>query len=1307
METRKTTTAGVLFWTPAPARTSSTSSVISEEVWEDEDEEQAEKDNDCVSHNNGNAITGLLEALKNMELGTSCADADAACNPVCYPGPLILEEEEPSGHERDISPEELSYSLSDDDMSSSKADTDGEEMERKKEQGTEHLSESERYLDMTEEKDVDKDMERTDSNRNKNLTSATEETRNDLAKSYRNREEKETIGSTPSCGACLPVIEPAQVSNQHCPVSQSATAIRAPAFPHLLHFTAEEMAGAPGIDAETLPEISFIDGFPESNSSQMSLKSSPRSQISARELDEIPAAAIFPEQVITNRHSGVTNVPSKQTVNSDKHCEPQPDSSLRKMRQPSPKATYSKSHSLNTVRADASKSRQSVAREPRTPRIRTKAAGVNESRNGCLSYQTPDFSKVEPRVRFPKACSTPPTSAPKSTVPQEFRCRQQAATLLNQLQEDYNRLLTKYAEAENTIDRLRLEAKVNMYSDPPKPSHSVQSGLSYDTSKFMTLDFSQAQRAEISSASPRPNGHSVPQSPRVGQQLDKILCDQADKFVQQLHIFEELLKREKLTPFEQMKCLSQLAEGLDSLERGYLLARDKHKHLKQQQKTEISHFDHERELEGLIYQCGLQMYELREQVEKKQQQQSICETPPSPRPRPTPSSVPSEVGETLIHPQSPPVPLVVDPGGGAEVEVSSASEESEKEEAEHEETLKSLYLRHSESDFGTLEDHYQSFKELPKTLDHSLREGALLSAALGRRDEEQGQGSGSIYVQKGFPESKVRSDAQDSPPVCSSKPETSRFNAASHKTTSQSTTVSFHPPTSCRGLEVGKSQSSSLSSLGEISASERKNSKPLTGSKRGLSQDGLISPVTDSGFVGSESSRLTPAAAPSPLHQRAPERVSVCQEGNVEKTQTGPVSAPSSASSPSYSHTAMEPEEATQLSSDQPKRTRLRQRRSTFSCSPQRWASHQHESSEFGLESDNSHATSEDRQSDQYADSINSLHSSYSSSSPTLRAVGFSQVANHNGAVQTLQAEVARLKGRLESCLRIKKPLSSVRAAPLAQENHTPHYTSAPFIRPGDRHHGDVSRGRRERRTVDEVDESAMRRTTRMRLASAQTQKAQPDILTSSKLDPSTPQVRPQMSRCTQTSAAAPDSHRSHTNTVQSRRTHPRQHPSTSFQVSETADEPGSRCQDPLCPQCLLHYRRRSEHRHRDSEPSPNTSCQPAESPDRAARSRYVAASPALMHYMPVCPPPLLLYPSPFYLSPSNNVATSSVVRRHRDLKERTMFPPSTDMQRSLDNSLDKAIRAARHMKHTSRHMAQSLSTGLQCQELLMQSCSY
>lgn len=42
-----------------------------------------------------------------------------------------------------------------------------------------------------------------------------------------------------------------------------------------------------------------------------------------------------------------------------------------------------------------------------------------------------------------------------------YMCNSMLACLLL-LKEDYNRLLTKYAEAENTIDRLRLEAKVSL-----------------------------------------------------------------------------------------------------------------------------------------------------------------------------------------------------------------------------------------------------------------------------------------------------------------------------------------------------------------------------------------------------------------------------------------------------------------------------------------------------------------------------------------------------------------------------------------------------------------------------------------------------------------------------------------------------------------------------------------------------------------------------------------------------------------------------------------------------------------------------
>lgn len=60
---------------------------------------------------------------------------------------------------------------------------------------------------------------------------------------------------------------------------------------------------------------------------------------------------------------------------------------------------------------------------------------------------------------------------------------------------------------------------------------------------------------------------------------------------------------------------------------------------------------------------------------------------------------------------------------------------------------------------------YQSSKELPKNVDHSLREGALLSAALGTgtqpgETERQGQGSGNMEVQKSLPQRLVIREAE-------------------------------------------------------------------------------------------------------------------------------------------------------------------------------------------------------------------------------------------------------------------------------------------------------------------------------------------------------------------------------------------------------------------------------------------------------------------------------------------------------------------------------------------------------------------
>lgn len=53
---------------------------------------------------------------------------------------------------------------------------------------------------------------------------------------------------------------------------------------------------------------------------------------------------------------------------------------------------------------------------------------------------------------------------------------------------------------------------MNLYSDPPKPARSAQSGLKQGASRLVVLDFPQAQRAEIGSGSLHPDQRSSHQS---------------------------------------------------------------------------------------------------------------------------------------------------------------------------------------------------------------------------------------------------------------------------------------------------------------------------------------------------------------------------------------------------------------------------------------------------------------------------------------------------------------------------------------------------------------------------------------------------------------------------------------------------------------------------------------------------------------------------------------------------------------------------------------------------------------------------
>ena len=82
------TTAGVVFWTPAPAPTSPVSSVVSEEDWEREEEEGLEEEEDFHSQMDENGIIGLEEALGEMGLEREGEDreGDGDFGPPWSPG---------------------------------------------------------------------------------------------------------------------------------------------------------------------------------------------------------------------------------------------------------------------------------------------------------------------------------------------------------------------------------------------------------------------------------------------------------------------------------------------------------------------------------------------------------------------------------------------------------------------------------------------------------------------------------------------------------------------------------------------------------------------------------------------------------------------------------------------------------------------------------------------------------------------------------------------------------------------------------------------------------------------------------------------------------------------------------------------------------------------------------------------------------------------------------------------------------------------------------------------------------------------
>ncbi|XP_058709548.1 microtubule organization protein AKNA isoform X2 [Poecile atricapillus] len=745
---------------------------------------------------------------------------------------------------------------------------------------------------------------------------------------------------------------------------------------------------------------------------------------------------------------------------------------------------------------------------------------------GRLNHPLPDLSKVEARVKFDQSYRPPRgrvlparprgpggpigfkspaeivrevllssgegvSPQPPSTagLPQEFRSPRQATALVQQLQDDYHKLLTKYAEAENTIDQLRLGARVSLFSEPPQPSRSLAVGTVATGSRVMTLSIPQARTAAFGTATapaspgagelihvpwpahrppgpllegapPQPLPHAAavslvvcflaaaapsepegspqPRSPPLpgggcptcptcpgpcccpGPRLTRALAGQSRRLQAQVEAFESWTRAGTLPAPEQLQRMRMLKDAQDALEREYLRGR-------QQLPEAAGGFDPDRAVEGEIYRLGLRLEGLKERLEPGDRRQPLAQPPPQPRCPPTPSPPPASRSP---HPESP--ALVEGPRG--------TSGDSEGVAGGLPWPLWHKQRR-VEEDFGDLLEQYKHFKSLPESL--SLEQLSLAeSGSQGEVDAPTAGDSGPSKVpgrtrslEEGpnlealplhLPEKRAATLSPRGPPNLG------ETRGHPSPATAEEPPASAKPPLVVPGPP-------------QVPLSLRSSGTGSAATQHGPHKEQrIVSPETDSGFVGSEASRVSPPVRTPEHHPPGP------------GTPLGPsVPIPSSLRTPRKREKTPLPSETALMGiypSGGTGGPRLPPSSPSQSSSPPRWA--ESAGSEVGPDPDADGTRSDSEVGDRscasagdhpaaMARSPSSPLPSPETPSPTLLSPDLSSLdpahcdllgsrLQRDQAIRALQDEVWRLRRRLEESLHLSRSYPEGKAAPRA-----------------------------------------------------------------------------------------------------------------------------------------------------------------------------------------------------------------------------------------------------------------------------------
>uniref|UniRef100_A0A1A7XKV5 Si:dkeyp-51f11.3 n=1 Tax=Iconisemion striatum TaxID=60296 RepID=A0A1A7XKV5_9TELE len=429
---------------------------------------------------------------------------------------------------------------------------------------------------------------------------------NHTASSEGNSEGRHTVHGSPD-PICMPELlqEDAKTKPNRSSKSPRPSEV-APLRPvpadvaHLLlrHFSQEELLRSGRlIEAETLPEVSLLESVDDT-----ALSMGPTHNRSA---------------VQTTDSSEGTSKTNSKNENSQGRIKRE----FNDLTSAASDKNTSNSESLNPT-ADISEDvmRQEQAGEDnqiqRVPLVRTRSFGEMKYGQGQVHYPLPDFSKVAPKVRIPKTPSGPVRSIPPSPKPMHgaesspgmlevigrvledsiqpseepyvFKSsdEQTPAALVHHLQVEYDKLLTRYAEAENRIDQIRLGTNPSSeHNDAEEvesegnPAKHLVSYLPAENVPEKEAEISRYKTSEqVAPASPQQHG----ESPSDGERMTAELRDIISQFKQKVEDLRFSVSSMAINTAEQQMMLRSMMEAQDQLERTYISKRDEHRALEMQ-----------------------------------------------------------------------------------------------------------------------------------------------------------------------------------------------------------------------------------------------------------------------------------------------------------------------------------------------------------------------------------------------------------------------------------------------------------------------------------------------------------------------------------------------------------------------------------------------------------------------------------------------------------------------------------------------------------------------------------------------------